>query len=342
MKEKMRAAVFESVGHLALKDVPVPTIKSDDEALLEVRASGICGTDLQILADPPGHPATPGTILGHEYTARVLDVGASVEHLKAGDHVVIDPNLTCGHCSYCLTGHLNSCENMTTLGIFLDGGLAPYNAAPARALHKISSDVAPHLAACAEPLACIINGTQKIKLHPGESVLVLGTGPIGLLFIQMLKAAGASKLIAAEISDFRRRFARSAGADLVINPRVSDLGKVVKEETQFGVDVVVDTVGTLFPDALEAVRLGGRILLFGMNQNARPSIKQYDITRHEVTIMGSFIALNTFPLAVKTIESGILDLDGLISHKIPLSEIDEGLNALRAGEGTKVIITEFD
>ncbi|MFQ5675033.1 MAG: alcohol dehydrogenase catalytic domain-containing protein, partial [bacterium] len=247
MKEKMRAAVFEGVGQFAIKDVPAPTIKRDDEVLLEVQAAGICGTDLHILADPPGHPAAPNTILGHEYTARVVEVGACVEHLQTGDKVVIDPNLTCGRCTYCLTGHPNSCENMTTLGIFLDGGLAPYNAAPARALHKISSDVAPHIAAWGEPLSCIINGTKKIKLHPGESVLVLGAGAIGLLFISMLKAAGAGKIIAAELSDYRGEFARSAGADLVIKQQGSDLSNIVKEETEFGVDVVVDAVGALLP-----------------------------------------------------------------------------------------------
>ncbi|MFQ6112534.1 MAG: zinc-binding dehydrogenase [bacterium] len=341
MKEKMLAAVFEGEGKLSLKEVPTPKIAKDDEVLLEVRASGICGTDLHILSVPPGHPANPNIILGHEYTAKILEVARAVTHLKPGEHVVIDPNLTCGHCTCCLMGYPNSCENMTTLGIFLDGGLASYGTAPAKALHKISSEVPPHLAALAEPVSCIINGTQKVKLHPGENVVVLGAGPIGLLFVQMFKAAGAGKIIAAEISAYRSEYASKLGADLVINPEKEKLSETIREETKLGADVVVDTVGTLFDQALEAVRLGGRILLFGMNQLARPAIKQYDITRNEIVVMGTYIALNTFPLAVKTIESGILDLESLISHEISLSEIHEALKALRSGQGTKVVVTEF-
>ncbi|MFQ5822773.1 MAG: zinc-binding dehydrogenase [bacterium] len=341
MKEKMLAAVFEGEGKLVVKEAPIPKIEKDNEVLLAVRATGICGTDLHILSVPPGHPANPNVILGHEYTAKIIEVGSAVTHLKPGDHVVIDPNLTCGHCIYCLMGYPNSCENMTALGIFLNGGLAAYNIASSKALHKISSAVPPHLAALVEPLSCIINGTQKVKLHPGENVVILGAGPIGLLFIQMFKAAGAGKIIVAEISSYRSEYARKLRADLIINPEKENLKETIQEETKIGADVVVDTVGSLFDQTIESVRLGGRILLFGMNQHAKPPIKQYDITRNEITVMGTYIALNTFPLAVKTIESGILDLETIISHKISLSEIHEGLKALRAGQGTKVVVTDF-
>jgi threonine dehydrogenase-like Zn-dependent dehydrogenase len=341
MEDKMFAAVFEGEGKLVLKEMPHPKIAKNDEVLLEVRATGICGTDLHILSVPPGHPANPEVILGHEYTARIVEVGPAVTHLRPGDHVVIDPNITCGHCTYCLMGYPNSCENMTSLGIFINGGLARFNTAPAKALHKISSEVPPHLAALAEPLSCIINGTQKLKLHPGESVVVLGAGPIGLLFIQMFKAAGAGKILVGEISSYRSEYALKLGADVVINPEKENLQQAVKEETGLGADVAVDTVGSLFRQAVEVVRLGGKILLFGMNQHARPPIKQYDITRNEITVMGTYIALNTFPLAVKTIERGVLDLEALISHKISLKEIHEGLNALKEGRATKVLVTEF-
>lgn len=341
MEDKMLAAIFEGEGKLALKEIPIPKITKNDEVLLEVRATGICGTDLHILSVPPGHPANPDVILGHEYTATIMEVGPAVTHLQPGDQVVVDPNITCGHCTYCLMGYSNSCENMTTLGIFINGGLARLNTAPAKALHKVSSKVPPHLAALAEPLSCIINGTQKLKLHPGESVVVLGAGPIGLLFVQMFKAAGAGKIVVAEISSYRSEYARKLGADIVINPEKENLQEAIKEETRLGADVVVDTVGSLFGQAVKVVRLGGRILLFGMNQQAHPPIRQYDITRNELTIMGTYIALNTFPLAVKTIESGILDLEALISHKISLEEINEGLNALKEGRATKVLVTEF-
>lgn len=340
MPETMLAAVFEGEGRLTLKDLPVPRIQREDDVLLEVLATGICGTDLHILSTPPGHPANPNTVLGHEYTARVIEVGSSVDHLAPGDHVVIDPNLTCGYCTYCRMGYPNSCENMTTLGIFIDGGLAGYNVAPARTLHKISAQVPPAWAAFAEPLSCVVNGTNKASLRPGESVVVLGAGPIGLLFVQMFKIAGARKIIVSEVSDARSQQARALGADVVINPMKDDLSQSVHEETGIGADVVVDSVGSLFAQALQVVRLGGRVILFGMNQNAEPPIRQFDITRREITVMGTYIALHTFPQAVSLIESGLLRLDDMITHRLPLHKVGEGIAALRSGEATKVIVIQ--
>ena len=126
----MPAMVFEGGGCLTLKEMPVPRLEADDQVLLKVEAASICGTDLQILRVPPGHPATPGTILSHEYTGEVLDAGNGVRLLKKGDRVVVDPNLTCGQCPYCRAGATNLCLNMTTLGIFRDGGFAEFNVAP--------------------------------------------------------------------------------------------------------------------------------------------------------------------------------------------------------------------
>lgn len=339
MKETMLAAVFAAPGKLELRQVPVPRIQAPDQVLLKVLAASICGTDLHILHVPPGHPGNVGSILCHEYVGEVLEVGSAVTEFAVGDHVVVDPNLTCGSCTYCKNGLPNMCSNMTTLGIFLDGGFAEYNVAPARALHKISKDVPPEIAVFAEPLSCVVNATQKIKLQPGETAVVLGAGPIGLYFTQIFKASGAGKIIVAEISPFRQHYARISGADVVVNPAQENLAQVVQEQTGgLGADVVVDAVGVLLKDAIQVTRRGGRILLFGQNQNARAEIAQNDITRNELTIMGSFIAKYTFPPTIKMIESGILPLDKLITHRLPLSEIEQGFAAMRRGEAIEVVI----
>ena len=149
----MLAAVFEGKGKLSLKEVPVPEIKELDEVLLQVERASICGTDMRILEIPPGHPATEGVILSHEYTGKVLAAGGAVTQFKKGDRVVVNPNITCGNCSYCKMGIPNMCENMTTLGIFVNGGFARYNVAPVKALHKISPDLLPELAVFTEPLS---------------------------------------------------------------------------------------------------------------------------------------------------------------------------------------------
>ncbi|MFQ5835635.1 MAG: alcohol dehydrogenase catalytic domain-containing protein [bacterium] len=337
--KKMLAAVFEGEGELALKEIPVPQIKTEDEVLLEVEAASICGTDVHILEVPPGHPATPGTILSHEYVGRVLEMGKGVSQFKAGDRVVVDPNLKCGSCSYCKMGMPNMCENMTTLGIFIDGGFASYNVAPAKALHPISPHLPSELAVFAEPLSCVVNATQKLHIHPGESVVVLGAGPIGLLFTQIFKASGAGKILVSEISEYRARFAQESGATRVMNPLKEDLEAVVKDETGLGADVVVDAVGVLFKVAMGIVRRGGQVLLFGQNYQARAEVAQNDITRNELIILGSFIAKFTFPPTIKIIESRVLNLEKLITHRLPLSEIHQGLEAMRNQKAIKVVIT---
>ncbi|MCR4401597.1 MAG: zinc-dependent alcohol dehydrogenase family protein [Firmicutes bacterium] len=340
MEDKtMLAAVFEGDGKLAVREVPVPTIRKDDEVLLRVDAASICGTDVHILEVPPGHPATPGSILGHEYVGTVLEVGTGVAGLREGDRVVVDPNLTCGRCRYCRMGMPNMCENMTTLGIFMDGGFATYNVAPAQALHKISKAVPPDAAVFAEPLSCVVNGTEKVRLHPGESVVVLGAGPIGLLFIQVFRAAGAGRIIVSEVAEVRAEAAKRSGADLVIDPRSTDVKARVMAETGIGADVVVDAVGALLPAALDLVRRGGKVLLFGMNQSVAPPVAQYYITRHEVAVLGTYIAKYTFPPAIKVLESGAINTDALITHRVGVANIIEGFEAMRSGKAVKVVVT---
>ncbi len=339
MEKKMLAAVFEGKGRLNLKEVLTPEIKKPDEVLLQVERASICGTDMRILEVPPGHPATEGVILSHEYTGKVLEVGEAVTQFKKGERVVVDPNVTCGNCSYCKMGIPNMCENMTTLGIFINGGFARYNVVPAKVLHKISADLLAELAVFTEPLSCVVSATQRLKVHPGEVVVVLGAGPIGLLFIQMFKASGAGKIIVSEISEYRAKFAYESGASRVVNPLKDNLERIVKEETIVGADVVVDAVGILVKSAMAIVRRGGRILLFGQNYQARAQVAQNDITKNELTVMGSFITRFTFPFAIKIIESKVLDLEKLITDKLPLEDIHKGIEAMRKGEAIKVIIT---
>lgn len=335
----MLAAVFEGKGRLNLKEVLTPEIKKPDEVLLQVERASICGTDMRILEVPPGHPATEGVILSHEYTGKVLEVGEAVTQFKKGDRVVVDPNITCGNCSYCKMGIPNMCENMTTLGIFINGGFARYNVAPAKVLHKVSPDLLSELAVFTEPLSCVVSATQRLKVHPGEVVVVLGAGPIGLLFIQMFKASGAGKIVVSEILEYRAKFAYESGASRVVNPLKDNLERIVKEETVVGADVVVDAVGTLVKSAIAIVRRGGRILLFGQNYQARAQVAQNDITKNELTLMGSFIARFTFPFAIKIIESKVLDLEKLITHRLPLEDVHKGIETMRKGEAIKVIIT---
>ncbi|MCY9665797.1 alcohol dehydrogenase catalytic domain-containing protein [Paenibacillus alginolyticus] len=334
----MLAVVFEKEGKFSLEDRPVPTITNNDDVLLRVLAASICGTDVHILASPPGHPATLGSILGHEYVAEVVEVGSSVKNVQVGDRVCVDTSLTCGMCSFCKMGMPNLCENYTTLGIFLDGGFTSYSIAPAKALYQISKDVPIEVAALAEPLSCVVNGSEKIKVQPGEKVVVLGAGPMGQLFTQVIKAAGAAKIISVDYSDYRLELAKESGATHSVNPKQENVKELVMKETGLGADIVIDCVGMLFDQAMTLVRPGGQILLVGMNSHAAPAIKQYDLTKYEITVKGTYISKFNFGKAVQIIESNTLKLEKLVTHRLPLREIGVGLEAMQKGEAMKVIV----
>lgn len=338
MEKNMLAAVFHGNGRLELAERPAPSIGGDNDVLLEIDLASVCGTDVHILSVPPGHPASENTILGHEYVATVVDAGAGVTHLQKGDRVVVNPNLSCGSCAYCRKSLPNMCENMTTLGIFIDGGFTRYNVAPASALFKISRDIPLEEAIFAEPLACVLNGIRKLDPAAGGSAVIFGAGPIGLYFISVLRMSDLQKIIVSEPNPERARMAEQCGATQVIHPGAQSVEKAVRAGTGIGADIAVDAVGTLMTDAIASVRKGGKVLLFGMNSRAVAEVRQNDITRGEIEIAGSFIANDTFPETVELLEAGRLNLRRLVTHRFKLEEIHEAIEAMRSGEAIKVLI----
>ncbi len=338
MGETMQAAVFLGNGNYELREVPVPGIKKEDQVLIKVTSAGICGTDMKILEVPPGHPATVGKILGHEYTGEILETGPAVTCLSPGDHVVVDPNITCGSCPSCRDGMSNMCSNMTTLGIFIDGGFAPFNVAPESALYKIAPEVPSGRAVMSEAFSCVVSAVRKIRLRAGETVTIIGIGPIGLLFALLLKASGAGKVFLVEPSEKRREFAEKIGFTQVFDPGDDLAEKIFAGTHGSGSDVVVDAVGCMFAPAVEVVRRGGKILLFGQNENACAQITQNTITRKELTVMGSYIANNAFPATIRMLENGVVQPEILISHTFPLAEIQKGFDAMKDGTAIKVVI----
>ncbi|MFL5796837.1 MAG: alcohol dehydrogenase catalytic domain-containing protein [Actinomycetota bacterium] len=327
----MSAAVLEAPGRLVITERPVPRIGRDDDVLLEVEACGICGTDLHILATPPGHPSAPGVVLGHELVGIVRETGSDAADLVRGGRVAVAPNIACGHCRWCRRGLPNHCERFSTVGIFRDGGLAGHVVVPASACHPVSGELPAFVAALAEPLSCVMNGIQQARLLPGEDVVILGAGPVGLMFTALFRAAGAGRIVVVEPTPPRAEVAARMGADEVVGP-----GDAVPLHD--GADVVVDAVGSQFPAALAVVRRGGRILLFGMDARARAEIAQVDITRNELTVFGTYVGVDTFPAAVDVLERRVVDLSPMITHVVGLAELPEAVDALRAGTAVKVVV----
>jgi len=336
----MLAAQFKAPGQLGLVRLPRPEIRKDSEALIRVEAAGICGTDLQILKQPPGHPAGPGVILGHEFVGTVEKTGLAGSPVKNGDRVVIDPNISCGVCPACRNGRPNACPEMTTLGIFIDGGFAPYAVAPVSSLHKISADVPVERAVLAEPLSCILNAYRKVEHQPGEAVVILGAGPIGIMFALLFTAGGAGRVVLTDISSSRLETARRiCPSAAVVDPAAADpAGFLAGGSGLPGADIVVDAAGCLFAEAVRICRPGGSILLFGQDKTACAGITQNDITRRELKVIGSYIACHTFSAAVRLLESGLLPLEKMITHRVPLAEIEKGFAVLQEGEALKVLV----
>jgi threonine dehydrogenase-like Zn-dependent dehydrogenase len=331
----MRAAVYEGEGRLVVRDVPDPA-PAPDEVLIEVEACGICGSDVQIINVPPGHPSTPPVIIGHELVGRVRQVGSAVRDIAIGTRVVVDPDPKCGACASCRSGRPANCVNIVALGVHRDGALAGLVTAPANSIYPIAEEIPSELAALVEPLACVVNGTNRAALRPGESVVVFGAGAIGCLFIAVLRASGAARIVAIEPSPARAPIARAVGADIVLTP--DEWATQRTEILPGGADVVVDAVGSVLPQAIEAAAMGARVVVFGMNGNARPPVHQIEIVEKGLSILGSYISNFTFPAAIRLVESGQLNLAPMITATIPLEETLEGIGRLRAGDAVKVVI----
>jgi len=334
----MPAAVLVEEGTLAITERPRPRLRRSGDVLMDVEACGICGTDLHILSRPPGHPCRLGVVLGHEFVGIVAEVGGEVRSLRPGDRVVVEPNVACGACRWCHRGLVSHCEHFTTHGIFTDGGLAPQVAVAARACHRISHSVPAHLAALAEPLSCVVNGARLADTQPGETVVVVGAGPIGLLFCAILDLAGAT-VVAVEPSPLRRSLALTMGAVAALDPAADDVpARVLDVTAGFGADATIDAVGTQMATCLDLVRKGGRVVLFGIDTQARVEIPQARITRDEIRVLGAYVGRDVFPGAVRLLEQGRLDLEPMVTHRVRLEQLPSALDRLRAGKAAKVIV----
>lgn len=325
----MKALYFRGAKNfeLGISKKPKFNLKSDD-VFIRVKLAGICGTDLHIYYG--NHPATKDIILGHEYTGEVEYIGQDVKNVSPGDKVVVAPNISCGICYNCKNAMPNQCPDLdkgTTLGIFADGGFTKYNVAPARAVYKIPHDMDFKKAAITEPLSCVMNSLRETNIRLEDKVLVLGAGPIGALFADLVSQQ-ASLLMVAEIEEGRRKHVKKF-TDKVYNPKEEDLLKKVLEETDGRkADVVIDATGVLLPEALNCVKKGGKITLFGMNDSYTCEVKPYDIVRNEIKITGTYIDRMTVDAAIEALYHNKIDVDHYVTKILPLNKIFDGFRLL--------------
>ncbi|MCS6826689.1 MAG: alcohol dehydrogenase catalytic domain-containing protein [Caldilinea sp.] len=330
--------IFRGDGVIEYVERRAPQLAADDDVIVRIEACGICGTDLNILATPPAHKATPGIVIGHEGVGVVEAVGPAVRHVQPGDRVVIANRLTCGKCDYCRRGLDNQCTNYQTIGTTLDGAFAPTLRAPARALWKIDPSVPRDDAALFEPLSCVVGSVKRAPFQPGDNVAIIGAGPMGLLFALLYRTMGAGKVILLDVAPYRLDFAQEIGMDAALNVAQVDAPAEVKRLTGLGADIVVDAVGNQIDQAIRLARRGGQIILFGLRPHDNPTVKQYTITRYDLTIHGAFVGLHPFAQTIQLLESRRIQPSILVTHRLPLRELMRGVELMRTQQAMKVLI----
>lgn len=343
-REMMDAVVFKEIGKWEFKQVAIPKITKPDEVLIKVEAASICGTDIGILATPPGYPAKEGVVLGHEFVGEILEAGEDVTTFAVGDRVFMDNNVPCGICPMCKLGKINLCQNVNSLGIGSDGFFAQYAVAPQKCLIKISKEVPSHIAAIAEPVMCVMGGISRAKLVPGETAVVVGGGTSGIIFAALYQAAGAKKVILVQRSKKRAEMARKCGIHHVISPLdVNVYEEIMKETNGLGADVVTDAVGNQLDAAIQYARPDGRIILYGMNSKAELKIHPYEITKKGVQIIGSLVGSLECLQAASVVESGIINhtLENMVTHKFKLSDFGKAYEVMLNREAIKVVLYPF-
>jgi L-iditol 2-dehydrogenase len=334
----MKAARFERQGELDIRDVPLRAL-GDDEVLISVDACGICGTDVHIVAGESR--STPPVVLGHEYAGTVVDAGRNGGMLPLGTHIAVDPNIACGFCAYCRRGLVHLCKNLRALGVDIDGGMAEYCIVPFRQAHVLPPGLSMQWAAMIEPISCAVHGIDKAEIEAGDTVVILGGGTIGMIMLQLARAAGASRIIVSEPNEEKRKNAAIYGADYALDPASVDLVSVVWDMTQIGADRVIECAGRpeTAAQAISLCRKGGRIVLFGVVPiGVTVPFEPNRIYSHELTIVGSYVNPFTFTRAAELIVSGRLRMEAFRIDTFPLDGVRSALACQREGRTMKSML----
>tara|TARA_B110000881_G_C18545057_1_gene500705 strand:- start:22 stop:1035 length:1014 start_codon:yes stop_codon:yes gene_type:complete len=331
----MQAMVLTAPREVSSQKVPVPNV-NPDETLIRVTKSGICGTDLKIYQG--GIPVDYPRVLGHESVGEVVSGGT----LKPGTPIIVDPAYYCGACYNCRDGQSHLCPNGGLIGRDVEGGFADYMVAPSRNIHALPNDLKPDIAPLIQPMTTCLHAQRKAKIFPGEAVLVYGLGVTGLLHVQLAKAHGAYPIIGVTRSKWKRELAEDLGADFTFAPN-ENLKNSVLEITgeKGGVDLVIESVGQLsiLAEAIELVRLGGRILPFGIYTQTKGELPFYNLYFKEIQVVNARVAKpEDYPASIDFVRRGVVDLKPLITHTFFINDINKALDMLDGGDSSCIKI----
>lgn len=343
----MKAAILEDLGKLVVEEVETPSIKRG-EILVKVRSCAICGSDVRIYHR--GNPRVkPPQIIGHEIAGEVVEVGEGVEKFKVGDRVALGADVPCGVCRFCRNGLGNNCPLNYAIGYQFQGGFAEYiplNEITVKygPLHKIPDNLSFDEASLAEPLACCLNGYELAALKPGDTVVIIGAGPIGCMLVELARGLGAGKIILSQRSKKRLELARRFSADTYISSLEEDFVKRVMEETDGeGADVVMVACASTSAqqEALRVVAHRGRVNFFGglPPGSAKISIDSNIIHYRECFILGSHGSVpRQHRIALNLLAKEVVKGENFITHHFSLDEINKAFQVAKSHQGLKVII----
>ncbi len=356
----MKALLLTAPSTLELTDFPEPPIGPDD-VLVRVRACGICGSDIHGWDGSSGRRRPP-LIMGHEASGEVARVGPAVQRWQVGDRVTFDSTIYCGECSYCRSGQVNLCDDRRVIGVSpleykQHGAFAEYVAVPERILYRLPDGLGYPQAAMIEPVSIAVHGVRRVLPNAGEQrgprqselggpavAVVVGSGMIGLLVIQVLRWAGIEHVIAVDIEDKRLAIARTLGATSTLNSASGEVAREIARLTQGrGADYAFEVVG-ISPTlslALESLRRGGSAVLVG-NLSAKTDFPMQAVVTRELTVYGTCASAGEYPLCLDLIARGIIRVDPMMSTVAPLEDGRawfERLSAKDGGQYMKVILT---
>ncbi|HOX37082.1 MAG TPA: alcohol dehydrogenase catalytic domain-containing protein [Candidatus Brocadiia bacterium] len=345
----MKAAVYEGIRNVVVKEVPTPKC-GPREILLKVLGCAVCGTDVRIYHY--GHATvTPPAITGHEIAGEIAEVGSEVSGYKVGQRCIVVTPVGCGVCKYCREARPNICATFKAIGYHFPGGFAQYCLINERAVAQGNIIIAPDgmdpdLMSIVEPFSCVINGQEYLDVQLGETVVVIGAGPIGSMHVELAKARGAGKVVLMDVSDSRLDLAKKQGlrADLIFNNMKEDPVKRIMAETDgLGAEVVIVACGVhaAMQQAVLMTAKRGRVSFFAGLPKDKPTLDIDANALHyrEISVYGAFASCpRQYVQALQTIAAGAINAAGIVTARFPLDRMVAAYEAAQTGENLKVVV----
>lgn len=335
----MKAAVFHSARDITIEDVPEPRVEPDG-VVIKVKACGICGSDLHLYK----RGGQEGTILGHEFSGDIVEIGANVTDVEKGDRVTAMCGRGCGQCYWCRQGQQIRCRKLAFLGYGIPGAFAQYVSVPFFKIGmyavKLPDTLTYEEGATAEPTAVALYSVTQAQPQPDNTVVIIGAGMIGLCTVQVLKAFGVNQVIVSEPREKRLKLAKESGASLVVDAGREDIVSIVNEVTSGkGADIVFECAGlpTTYQQAIEMVHRGGKVELVGLYEQPITWDPSFVVT-NDITLIGCGLRWD-LPGAVDLLQSGKVNTKPLVTHEFPLDKVKEAFETqLGAEDAVKVLV----